>query len=164
MRGIMWRIVAGILAIMAWGPAAAQQISVCNNGEEDLSYAVVATTSLINFGNPEWTAHGWYMMKVGECQSIAWGDGQREAFLSVRRITKEGPRLASYAIEDIPSNFSGSSLSSGAERVFCVSRAGFRRPEQSLEAHERCPQDYYRQVFNLYLYSRGLVNFTLRLE
>lgn len=165
MRKTVWTISAGIFAAMVWAQAAAQQITVCNNGEENFSYAVVATTSLINFGNPEWTAHGWYSMKIGECQQVAWGDGQREAFLSVRRINKDGViRLNDYAIKDIPSNFGGDSLSSGAERLFCVSRTGFRRPEQSLEAHESCPQDYYRQVFNLYLFSRGLVNFTVRLE
>lgn len=165
MKYVVQNITACVLATIACGPALAQQISVCNNGKEDVSYAVVATTSLINFGNPEWTAHGWYAMKVGECQSVAWGDGRREAFLSVRRINKDGVvRLSSYPIRDIPANFSGDSLSSGAERLFCVSRTGFRRPEQSLEAHETCPQNYYRQVFNLYLLSRGLVNFTLRLE
>lgn len=160
------RIFAGAFLVMAWNEAAAQQIKVCNNGKAELSYAVLATTSLANLGKPEWTAHGWYMMKSGECQSIARGDGRREAFLSVRSTNTDGLlRLNSYVIKDIPaSNFSDNSLSTGAERVFCVSRTSFRRPEKSLEDHESCPQGYYEQVFNLYFFSRGMVDFTVNLK
>ncbi|MGB3388346.1 MAG: DUF1036 domain-containing protein [Pseudaminobacter sp.] len=166
MKKAGWAIVAGAFGVMVWNAAAAQQIKVCNTGQAEVSYAVLATTSLVNLGAPEWTAHGWYMMKPGECQPVARGDGRREAFLSVRAVNKDGLfRLNSYVIKEIPaSGFADDSLSTGAERVFCVSRAGFRRPEKSLEVHETCPQDYHEQVFNLYVFSRGMMDFTVNLK
>ncbi|RUM97993.1 DUF1036 domain-containing protein [Pseudaminobacter arsenicus] len=166
MKKTGWKLIVVALSAIAWTEAGAQEIKVCNNGEAEVSYAILATTSLVNLGDPEWTAHGWYMMKPGECQPVTRGDGRREAFLSVRSINKDGlSSLNSYVIKDIPaSNFSDNSLSTGAERVFCVSSSSFRRPEKSLQDHESCPQGYHEQVFNLYFFSRGMVDFTVNLK
>jgi hypothetical protein len=165
MKRRFWTIAACTFVAMVATQAAAQEIRICNDGESELSYALVATSSLINLGNPDWTAHGWYVMKPGECQRATWGDGQREAFLSLRAKGEKGLiKLKDYKIKDIPTNVDQDSVVSGAERLFCVSDKAFQRQEQSLEAHEQCPDDYHLQVFNVYLFSRGLVKFTAHLE
>lgn len=152
---ISLRILGLTLLGLASMTAAAQanRIQICNDGNEQLSIALLSTNSQYHFGNPQWLAHGWYDLAPGQCRDAAIGMGRREMFASVRVVEGDRKVIRLYEVKQIPRDFSDDAFFGGAERLFCVKDTAFEREEATLEAHETCPAGFRLQVFNTYGFS-----------
>lgn len=149
-------------ALLGLAPGRARaELKVCNGGNETIRYAVVADDSLLPWLFPNWVMNGWHMLGVGSCQTLIGGARLARAYVSTQTRSATGWNLGLYG-QERQSN-AGSSNET-VHRVFCVGEGNFSRSETELDAHSQCPAGYYRQLFNLYLWSSSSTNYTMTLQ
>lgn len=158
----MKRLAMSAFALAAFATnAIGGEVELCNTTDAKLSYAAVARNSIVLAQAS--VASGWFTLEPGRCHTVAKRDGLHQVFVSVRKASGTQQHLISYAMK--AHTGLENAITSGAERVFCVSDTSFKRHLVTLEDHEPpCPADYYEQVFNLYLAAKAGYNVKLNLQ
>jgi len=163
MRNLLMLLVLGI-GLGAVGEARAQStFTLCNNGEDKFHIATIWQSAFFYPFDTEWTASGWLTLEPG-CKELIRTAGRTEAFLSILRTKGEESTIMHFDIKSQAVIESQETLSTGAERFFCVSNDAFTRRTVVLDDHEHCPEGYYLQLFSLYVAVAGDTNFTSDLD
>lgn len=136
--------------------ATAGDIRVCNESVQPMSYAIVENNwSLVK--NRDWTISGWYTIDPKSCVYVVKERRRtpKEVYLSLREVTSRGTFLINTSKDRSGSGFEG------VEFPLCVSSDAFKRTQANFDDLERCPDGWYLQMFNVYVFASPSDNFTL---
>lgn len=146
-------------------PAAAD-VTLCNKMDRDyLDYAMLWDEGIPVFADI-WIVQGWYRLEPGRCKTILKSSYRQTVYLSIRTSYRGtgDPRISHYdpaAINRDPYVTKGWHT---IEAFFCVRDGSFRRTENEIEDHTRCPPGYYLQLFNQLGFAPVRTDLTLSLN
>lgn len=149
-----------ILAMVAAIPSLAwAEIKMCNKGSDTLEYSMVWDEGIPVFA-PIWKTAGWYTLKPSVCRTILRGNVRQEVYLSIRRLTSEGPVLMLFQLEEKDYYTKGMY---GIETTFCIKgdNQPFERTVQNIEDLKECPGGWVGQTYNIMGFTTARTNLTM---
>lgn len=160
----LFRIVFSVCLVgFASAAAAESRMKICNRGKETIQLAVLEEVPA-GFLATKWEASGWFKVSAGSCSKSSSRPGHQMVFLSVLGLGRDKPRILDYGVDRLPSRL-GKSKSYGVERFYCVKSGSFRRTLKDIKMHGgRCPNGYYKQLFNNFVWVAQNTNFTLSIK
>jgi hypothetical protein len=124
-------------------------IELCNRGEHPLRFAIVGQAGLMGLSD-KWEAAGWYVLEKGCMNVVPATQVLTHAFLSIQTMYEHiGYKINHYELVEVDSDGG----SGGTERFFCVRSDDFSRTTRGIDAQATCPDGYYLQLFNLYIFT-----------
>jgi Protein of unknown function (DUF1036) len=154
-------VTLALMALAAIPSKASAEIILCNETAATIEYAMVWDEGIPVIA-PIWKTAGWYRLAAGACITRLKGSVRQELYLSIRRLTPQGPVLALYRLDE--RNYYTKGMY-GIEDVFCVKRGGqaFERTVQRLEQLRDCPDGWVGQTYNMLGFTTAGISFTMHL-